>query len=63
MCLFNFSTESAAFEVHLPAGNWKKILDSAGLKYGGPGPLLPDGMAGEQNLLMPPRSIAVYEKI
>lgn len=63
MCLFNFSTESAAFEVHLPAGKWKKILDSAGLKYGGPGPLLPDGMAGEQNLLMPPRSIAVYENI
>lgn len=62
MCLFNFSTESARFEVHLPAGNWKKILDSAESSYGGPGPLLPEGMAGEQDLLMPPRSIAVYEK-
>ena len=54
-------TEAANFEIHLPAGNWKKILDSAGLNYGGPGALLPDKMAGEQNLLMPPRSVAVYE--
>lgn len=63
MCMFCFGTESAGFEVHLPAGSWKKILDSAGLKYGGPGPLLPDSMTGEQNLVMPPRSVAVYEKL
>ncbi len=63
MCIFCYSTESAAFEIHLPAGNWKKILDSADPGYGGPGPTLPDGMAGEQSLTMPPRSIAVYEKM
>jgi maltooligosyltrehalose trehalohydrolase len=62
-CMFCFSTESASFEIQLPAGKWKKILDSAGLNYGGPGALLPDEMAGRQNLLMPPRSLAVYEKL
>jgi len=63
MCIFSFNTESTGIEINLPAGNWKKILDSAGLDYGGPGPLMPDGMAGEQSLTVPPRSIAVYERI
>jgi maltooligosyltrehalose trehalohydrolase len=37
-CLvLNFNREDSTAEVELPAGNWKKVLDSSDVRWGGPG--------------------------
>lgn len=63
LCLLCFNEEKAGFDLHLPAGSWKKIFDSAETTWEGPGALLPESMEGEQRLVMPPRSFAVYHNV
>jgi maltooligosyltrehalose trehalohydrolase len=59
--LLNF--DAAPQDVLLPVSQrvWVKILDSADPKWQGPGALRTETVAQRQRVMMPPRSIAVYQ--
>ena len=60
-CILNFNKQQVAFTVALPQGNWKKILDSADVKWMGAGSTLPEKITSQQELTVKPQSFALYE--
>ena len=46
----------------VPAGRWRKVLDSAEARWLGPGPLLPSRLKGGRPLELPPYSCTLYVK-
>ncbi len=61
-CLMNFSESEQNLKMYAPHFGWIKILDSADKKWEGPGPQLPNAVGGKQQVLMPPFSVAVFER-
>lgn len=61
-CLFNFNQGEVAIQPSLPAGDWRKIFDSAEEQWGGATSNLPAKLKSEQSLTILPYSFAVYEK-
>jgi maltooligosyltrehalose trehalohydrolase len=59
-CLMNFSQESQQIRVRALQGDWTKVLDSADVKWEGPGSTLPEALRDRERVTMPPRSIAVF---
>ncbi len=47
LLVFNFNAERVAFDLPVPAGRWKKRLDSAEARWAGPGAIAPTEFASE----------------
>jgi len=60
-CLMNFSAEPQPFHMMAPDTIWIKLVDSAALRWDGPGETLPGRVEGECEVTMPPHSIALFE--
>jgi len=52
LLVFNFNTERAAFDLPVPAGRWKKRLDSAEARWAGPGGIAATEFAAEGQVRM-----------
>jgi len=59
-CVFNFNRSDVAFNVSLPAGRWKKLVDSADTVWNGPGALLPETIVFGDRVTSRRTSFAVY---
>jgi len=59
-CLMNFSDRDERFMLHTAESSCRKILDSADLRWEGPGTQLPAEVHDRQEVSMPRRSIALY---
>lgn len=64
LILVNFSDESRVVSPAVRAGDWHKVLDSADLRWRGPGSSIPasfDSSEGEQ-LALCPKSLSVFQR-
>lgn len=60
--LFHFGSGTLQKAVELPAGAWRKALDSAGVEWRGPGSQFPASLTGGvTDLTIPPWSAVVYQ--
>ncbi|MGE5892662.1 MAG: malto-oligosyltrehalose trehalohydrolase, partial [bacterium] len=62
LCIFNFSDREATIRLPLPDGRWSKILDSSHRAWDGPGMVLPDILASNQDVRIRAFSFAVFRK-
>lgn len=64
LCCFHFGGETATVSLELPAGRWRKELDSAEPRWEGPGSALPSelGVSGETVLELAPWSVGVFSR-
>jgi maltooligosyltrehalose trehalohydrolase len=64
LTLFNFGDNTSTVSARLTPGTWDKSLDSAELRWNGPGDSLPQRIesSGEVKLTIAPNSVAVYTK-
>lgn len=62
--LFNFNDNAGKIRMHLPAGHWRKRIDSAEPRWMGPGSGVPDTLQanGTMEFEMAPYSIAVFSR-
>ncbi len=62
--VFQFSEEPEQVSIPAPAGNWKKRLDSADLKWLGPGTAVPDMLssAGKVDITTPGRCVILFSR-
>jgi maltooligosyltrehalose trehalohydrolase len=62
--LFNFNDDAGKIRMHLPAGRWRKRIDSAEPRWMGPGSGIPDTLQtnGRTQLDMAPCSVAVFSR-
>jgi maltooligosyltrehalose trehalohydrolase len=58
--LFNFGKEDTKCTPVLPEGKWRKLIDSSATKWDGPGGLLPEIVAGGEDMLMRGESFMVF---
>ncbi len=59
-CILNFEEKEVNFKPS-PGGIWRKILDSADVKWMGSGSTLPEKLIHEQDVTICPQSFALYE--
>lgn len=59
---FNLGSEDVSIKNPLPAGKWRKLLDSADPQWGGPGELLPDLIKSGETLIVRKHSVALFKK-
>jgi maltooligosyltrehalose trehalohydrolase len=57
----NFNTKDVQMTIQLPAGHWKKVLDSAENKWNGPGSDLPLQLDKNTNVIMKSSSFVLYK--
>lgn len=59
-----FATEPSVITLELPPGSWRKTLDSAGRRWGGPGSRLPPEIegGGKAELSFQPQSAVVFAR-
>jgi len=60
--LCNFHPERVPRDVSLPAGEWRKLLDSADNRWNGPGSRLPERAGSSEPLPLAPLSLALYAR-
>ncbi len=60
-CVMNFDRREAAFDVSLPSGVWRKLLDSADEEWEGSGSFLPERVQTDQTITIGGLSLALYE--
>ncbi|MGA8280343.1 MAG: DUF3459 domain-containing protein, partial [Desulfobacterales bacterium] len=62
--LFNFNGEAGKVRIHLPAGRWRKRIDSAELRWMGPGSGVPDTLQtnGTMELDMASYCVVVFSR-
>ncbi len=65
LLLFNFAGEGRSLDLPFPAGDWRKQLDSADPRWGGPGWLAASDISspGQAGLKMPATSFALYRRL
>jgi maltooligosyltrehalose trehalohydrolase len=63
LLFFHFASQPASLEVPLPAGPWRKELDSAETRWGGPGATAPATLpaTARARLTLPAASLVVYQ--
>ncbi|MEA5515277.1 malto-oligosyltrehalose trehalohydrolase, partial [Nodularia sp. UHCC 0506] len=61
-CAINFHTDDITFSPEFTGNNWIKILDAAETKWLGSGSQLPEITQSHQELTLPKKSFAIYEK-
>ena len=61
--IMNFNAEARRYTTfELSAGSWKKALDSSEERWMGPGSTIPDTIPSENNLLLQPSAIVLYQR-
>jgi len=62
---FSFGPAAATLALPIPAGRWRKLLDSAAKQWHGPGAALADAISsqGQISLAVSPESLALFAKI
>jgi len=60
-CTFNFADKHRQDAFELPAGKWKKLIDSAEKKYAGQGSDLPELITGPAQIGIKPFSFTAFE--
>jgi len=60
--IFNFNSADIRINAGLPAGEWKKVIDSSDAAWAGPGSTLPDSMNNENNITVRAHSFALFLK-
>jgi len=62
--IFSFSRQQMTAPLPLPAGRWKKIMDSADQRWLGPGSLLPEEIESNGRIELPvrPHGFAVFQR-
>lgn len=63
-CLLNYNTADTRIFINdfLPGGRWRKVIDSAEKRWGGPGSILPDELISLEAMHMKEHSMALYVK-
>ncbi len=61
-CSANFSKSNQTFETSLPAGTWRKVIDSSDKKWMGPGSSMPDICQNGQTIHIKKLSLALFER-
>lgn len=61
LCLMNFNQNNVNFRPQVALDGWRKILDSADVKWLGNGSTLPETVNNEQNITVRSQSFALYE--
>ncbi|MFB2881458.1 malto-oligosyltrehalose trehalohydrolase [Floridanema aerugineum] len=59
--VMNFSDRTLTFDIDTPSGSWQKLLDSADIKWMGPGATMPDKLIPGELLTMPAKSFVLYQ--
>ncbi len=62
LCIFNFSRSDRRLTGVLPAGRWRRVLDSSDVIWGGPGSLLPERVSAGDEIGVRGRSFTVLSK-
>ena len=62
LLLFEFETNTTSLKIACPGGRWSKVLHSADPRWGGAGSA-PAVLDGECEIALPPRSLALYERL
>jgi hypothetical protein len=59
-----FSNQPVSLALDVPAGSWKKLLDSSTVVWGGPGSAVPDRVksAGQIEFNLNPMSFVVFQQ-
>lgn len=60
LLFLNFHPEASTLRDGIPAGRWRKVLDSADPGWEGPGPSLPEFVSGGETLRIAPHAAALY---
>jgi maltooligosyltrehalose trehalohydrolase len=62
--LFNFNDDAGKIRIHLPAGRWRKRIDSAELRWMGPGSRVPDTLQanGSTEIEAAPHCVVVFSR-
>jgi maltooligosyltrehalose trehalohydrolase len=60
LLVFHFGDASLSRKIPLPAGDWRKRLDSAEKRWQGPGAAAPETLSGDVALRLPPLSFVLY---
>lgn len=61
-CAMNFSRVPEGFDPEIP-GNWRKVLDSSGEEWEGPGSIAPGDLTQGQKISINPSSFVLYEEV
>jgi len=59
--VMNFAKSDTTFQPALPAGTWRRVLDSADTHWGGQGSTLPDRVTAMQQVTAARLSVALFE--
>lgn len=59
--VMNFSDRTLTFDTEPPSGSWQKLLDSADIKWMGPGATMPDKLIPGELLTIPAKSFVLYQ--
>jgi maltooligosyltrehalose trehalohydrolase len=59
--MMNFSDRTLTFDAKTPEGSWQKLLDSADIKWMGPGATMPDKLIPGELLTIPAQSFVLYQ--
>ena len=59
--VMNFSDRTLTFDIDTPSGSWQKLLDSADIKWMGPGATMPDKLIPGELLTIPAKSFVLYQ--
>ena len=62
IAIYNLNKELIQVELNLPAGNWKKVLDSSDKSWQGSGAELPKVLIRNKQYMIKPLSMALYFK-
>jgi maltooligosyltrehalose trehalohydrolase len=62
--VFNFNDDAAKIRIHLPAGHWRKRVDSAESRWRGPGSRVPDTLQtnGSTEVEAAPHCVVVFSR-
>ncbi len=60
-CLMNFSDKAQQVSLAISRQTWTKVLDSADRRWDGLGATLPDTIRAQREVIMPRRSMAVFQ--
>lgn len=59
--VMNFSDRTLTFDAEPPNASWQKLLDSADIKWMGPGATMPDKLIPGELLTIPAKSFVLYQ--
>jgi len=62
LALFNFNKKDIMIRHDVPGAGWKKLMDSSGKEWNGPGPTLPEVSGADAEITLRAESFVLYAK-